>query len=247
MGRNASTSSTGAGIAFFDVDGTLTRSSTMHRFLRYYVNRVGRPDTDYRGWVRTVAAMNGQGRPREQINARYFAHFTGADADIVADLAQQWLRAELRTGGFYHEPVLAELRRHRRQGDHIVLVSGALPSCLDAVAGDVGADEICCVELEIVDGRYTGSLAGAPMIGAAKATAATAVIARRGTAAADCSAYGDHISDLPLLRVGGTAVVVGGDQDLCAVAAASGWRVLSAPTPAPELPLLNPSETAEDA
>jgi HAD superfamily hydrolase (TIGR01490 family) len=221
----------GAGIAFFDVDGTLTRSSTMHSFLRYYVESLGLPEAEYLRWTRTVAVMSNQGLSRERINARYFLHFAGADPAHVAEMAGRWLKAELRTGAFYHEPVLAELRRHRRRGDRVVLVSGALSSCLAAVAADLAADEVCCAEPEVVAGRYTGALTGPPMIGAAKATAATAVIARYGVAGVACSAYGDHISDLPLLRVSGTATVVDGDRELSAVARLHNWRVLPAPLP----------------
>ncbi|WP_051367616.1 HAD family hydrolase [Hamadaea tsunoensis] len=228
-------------IAFFDVDGTLTTVSTMHRFLRYYVTRLGRPAAEYLGWASTAATMSRQGHPREQINARYFRHFTGADAGLVAELAGEWLRAELRTGGFYHEPVLAELRRHQHAGDRTVLVSGALAACLDVVAADLGADEICCAAPEIVDGRYTGALAGPPMIGAAKATAAAAVIARHGVAGSGCAAYGDHVSDLPMMRLTGWPVAVDGDRELSAVARASGWRLLPAPGPAGERPLPLPA------
>ncbi|MEV4412776.1 HAD-IB family hydrolase [Catellatospora sp. NPDC049609] len=232
MGDTTLTSSD-VGIAFFDVDGTLTTSSTMHSFLRYYVTRLNRPESEYLDWVRTCAAMNRQGHPRELINARYFAHFAGADPVQVADLARQWLRTELCAGGFYHEPVLTELRRHRRRGDRVVLVSGALSSCLDVLAEDLGTDEICCAQPEIVAGRYTGALAGPPMIGQSKAVAAKAVIARHGAAEADCAAYGDHISDLPLLRVSGAPAVVDGDPELSALARANGWRVLPPIPPAP--------------
>ncbi|NUR29486.1 MAG: HAD-IB family hydrolase, partial [Catenulispora sp.] len=246
MGHNASTDVGGehplgapaaGAIAFFDVDGTLTTVSTMHRFLRYYVTRLGRPAAEYLGWASTAAAMSRQGHPREQINERYFRHFAGADANVVAGLAAEWLAAELRTGGFYHEPVLAELRRHQAAGDRVVLVSGALAACLDVLAADLGADEICCATPEIIDGRYTGTLAGPPMIGAAKAVAAAAVIARYGVAGSGCAAYGDHVSDLPMMRLTGWPAAVDADRELSAVARANGWRILAAPGPAAERPL----------
>ncbi len=229
MSRSTARPTNGAGIAFFDVDGTLSTASTMHTFLRFYLGRVGSAETDYFRWIRAIAAMSRRGYPREHINASYVKHFVGVEVGFVAELATQWLASELRTGNFYHEPVLAELRRHRRRGDRVVLVSGALSACLRVVAEDLAADEVCCAEPEVVGGRYTGALSGPPMIGTAKAAAAMAMIRRHGLVGTVCSAYGDHISDLPLLRMCGAPTVIAGDPQLSAVASSNGWRILPSP------------------
>ncbi|WP_328916079.1 MULTISPECIES: HAD family hydrolase [unclassified Streptomyces] len=225
-------------VAFFDVDGTLTTSASMFRFLRYYLAATGRPPREYEEQRQLLKAMTALGCSRETTNRAYYAQLAGAPAGLVAALAGQWFAAELSTRGFYHEPALAALRRHRADGDHTVLVSGSFPAPLHLIAADLGVDEVWCSEPEVTHGRYTGRLTGPPMIGDAKADAVRGVAAERGAALDSCVSYGDHISDLPMLKTTGSAVVVGGDATLRAMARMHGWRQLPGVLPPPPaLPL----------
>ncbi|MFC7934492.1 HAD family hydrolase [Streptomyces cinereoruber] len=223
--------------AFFDVDGTLTTSAGMFRFLAYYLAATGRPRREYDERMREFKAMTAVGCPREATNRAYFAHLQGLDAGVVADVARAWFAAELATGAHYHRPALTELRRHQERGDHVVLVSGSFPALLAPLAADLGVDDIRCTRPRIDHGRYTGALDGPPMIGAAKSDAVMHVTIRAGIDPADCTAYGDHVSDLPMLNAVGTAYVVGGDAGLRSAARLRGWRFLPGTPPAPEPPL----------
>lgn len=228
---------TGTHAAFFDVDGTLTTSASMFRFLRYYLTAIGRPG-DYDVLRQRLKAMTALGCSRETTNRAYFAGLQGAPAALVDRLAARWFAAELATGGFFHQPALTALRRHQAAGDHVVLVSGSFPAPLRPIAAHLGADEVRCTEPEIRYGHYTGDLTRPPMIGDAKADAIHGVAAHRRTALSQCVAYGDHISDLPMLKTAGSAVVVGGDTTLRAMARMHGWHLLpgAPPPPAPPLP-----------
>ncbi|MFD0066967.1 haloacid dehalogenase-like hydrolase [Streptomyces sp. NPDC056690] len=67
----------------------------------------------------------------------------------------------------------------------------------------MGADVLVCSRPQIgSDQHYTGNLE-TPMIGEAKSAAATALAAEHAVSLAHSTAYGDHISDLPLLNVAG--------------------------------------------
>lgn len=71
------------------------------------------------------------------------------------------------------------------------------------------------------------------MIGSVKGRAARATAAVRGFDLAECSAYGDHSSDLELLASVGRPVVVGEDPVLADHAARAGWqRIVPGRTPA---------------
>ncbi|MFI8518803.1 HAD family hydrolase [Streptomyces sp. NPDC085481] len=223
--------------AFFDVDGTLTTSVGMFRFLAFYLAAMGRPRREFDERVRELKAMAAVGCARETTNRAYFAHLQGLDAGVVADVARSWFAAELATGGYYHAPAVAALRRHQERGDHVVLVSGSFPALLDPVAADLGVDDVRCTRPAISQGRYTGELDGPPMIGAAKSDAVMHVAIRGGLDPEDCAAYGDHVSDLPMLRAVGKAYVVGGDAGLRSSARVHGWRLLPGPPPAPEPPI----------
>ena len=222
--------------AFFDVDGTLTTSASMFRFLAFYLAAMGRPRREYDERLGELRAMAAVGCARETTNRAYFANLQGLDAGVVADVARAWFEAELATGGFYHEPAVAELNRHRQQGHHVVLVSGSFPSLLHPIAADLDVDDVRCTRPEISLGRYTGALDGPPMIGSATSDAVMHVAVRHGIDPADCSAYGDHVSDLPMLKAVGRAYVVGGDAGLRSTARLHGWLLLPGAAAAPELP-----------
>ena len=72
---------------------------------------------------------------------------------------------------------------------------------------------------------YTGSLAGQPMHGQAKAEAVRALAAREGLDLQRCSAYSDSANDIPLLELVGNPCAINPDKVLRNHARAKGWRV----------------------
>src|SRR5690606_9990666 len=224
------------GAAFFDVDGTLTTGTTLFRFLRYRFAAEGRPPQDYTQERQRLRAMTEAGVSRTHTNRAYFASYAHLNASYVAELAEEWFSAELETGGFLHDVAVAELRRHQAAGEPVVLVSGAFPARLAPLARLSGVDAVLATEPGIVLRHSTGD-AALPMLGAAKADAVRSWAAGRGIDMSAATAYGDHVSDLPLLRATGRGVVVGGDRELRALAAREGRRLLPGPPPAPPQPL----------
>ncbi|MER6250833.1 HAD-IB family hydrolase [Streptomyces sp. NPDC001584] len=211
--------------AFFDVDETLITVKSMFRFLRFHLRAQGAPDSAYEEAAAQLRRRAAEGVPREVTNREYYGLYAGCPAEEVAAEGRAWFAQELAAGGLFHAPVLDALREHRSAGDRTVLVSGSFPACLDPVAAHVGADAVLCSRPEIKDGRYTGELTVA-VIGDAKAVAAEADMRGTGADPADCHAYGDHASDLPLLTAVGHAHVIGDDPVLAERAADSGWHRL---------------------
>ncbi|MFF4449332.1 HAD-IB family hydrolase [Streptomyces sp. NPDC001502] len=211
--------------AFFDVDETLITVKSMFRFLRFHLRAQGAPDSAYEEAAAHLRRRAAEGVPREVTNREYYGLYAGCSAEEVAAEGRAWFAQELAAGGLFHPPALDALREHRSAGDRTVLVSGSFPACLDPVAAHVGADAVLCSRPEIKDGRYTGELTVA-VIGDAKAVAAEADMRDTGADPADCHAYGDHASDLPLLTAVGHAHVIGDDPVLAERAADSGWHRL---------------------
>jgi HAD superfamily hydrolase (TIGR01490 family) len=224
--------------AFFDVDNTLTRGTAIFRFLAYWYAARGRPAHHAVRERQRLKAMTAAGVGREETNRAYFQLLAGAPAAEIARLAGDWFRAELAQGGLFHEPVLDALHAHRENGELVVLVSGSFPAVLLPVLEHVGAHHLLCTEPEIspVAAAYTGRLADRPhqpMIGRAKADAVRELAAAHSLDLAASTAYGDHVSDAPLLSVTGRGVIVGTDPDLSRLAAHHGWhRLPAAPAPA---------------
>jgi HAD superfamily hydrolase (TIGR01490 family) len=216
--------------AFFDVDGTLTTITTMFDFLDFYLRRSGR-HADYARLRQRLHAMTEAGASRAAANRAYYQIYAGEPVGDVRAAGAQWFAERHAAGGIFAPDVLAASRGRAAAGDLMVLISGSFAACLDPVAGYLGADMLIASRPETRDGRYTGRI-DTPMIGAAKAAAARDLAAALGLPLPECSAYGDHPSDQPLLDLVGHAYAVGDDEVLIRAAAVRGWRRLSAPRPA---------------
>ena len=212
--------------AFFDVDETLISVKSMFDFYDYYLAAVGLSEREQREAAARARALLGPGVPRAEANQLFYRRFAGCEAAEVTEIGRGWFADHQRRGGLFHGDVLAALREHKAAGARVVFLSGSFRAVLDPVAEYCGADVVCCTELEVRDGVLTGGIARA-MIGDAKAEAARELLAESGVAAGDCHAYGDHSSDLGLLRLVGHPVAVGADPELATVAAGQGWRSLA--------------------
>lgn len=208
--------------AFFDVDNTLVTIITMFDFLEHDLAVSGRPASDYSRLMADLHARKKAGQSREQTNRVFYRTFAGRAESELRERGIAWFGSRLRTGRLFDGSVLARLYSHARHGTKIVLVSGSFPPCLDPIAEHVGADMVLCSRPEVRDGRYTGDLS-TPMIGGQKAITARAVVSAHNIALRDCYAYGDHISDVPLMELVGHPMVVGNDPELRAHAATRGW------------------------
>src|SRR4051812_28026982 len=80
--------------------------------------------------------------------------------------------------------------------------------------------------MAIRNGRYTGEI-DLYLYGEQKAEAARNIAAARGYRLADCRAYSDSITDLPLLEAVGHPTVVNPDKALRREAVQRGWPILT--------------------
>ncbi|MFD5326441.1 HAD family hydrolase [Streptomyces sp. NPDC127092] len=211
--------------AFFDVDETLIRVKSMFRFFEFYLRLRGEPESTYArlyGELRSAARL---GMPRESINRAYYRFYDGEEVRQVRAAGLVWFEHELEEG-LFHQDVVEELHRHKEAGDRVLLVSGSFFACLDPIAARLGADRAFGSRPLIRRGQFTGDVL-TPMIGAAKGAVVRASGAVAGIDLTVSSAYGDHISDLDMLRAVGRPVAVGEDAVLADHAARHGWRRLA--------------------
>ncbi|MBJ7289697.1 HAD-IB family hydrolase [Williamsia sp.] len=213
------------GIAFFDVDETLITTKSMFRFLEFFMAAVGRPPAVYAAAIRRLTDAAHRGVPRRETNALFYENLAGWNRQDIADIGQAWFNAEMRLGHLFHPPVAQRLAVHQAQGTPTVLVSGSFSACLDPIGRHVGADEWFGTVPTVDDDRYTGAVSSV-VIGPDKGRIARRLIASRDVAAEHCWAYGDHASDIDLLRSVGRPFVVGSDPALHTAARIGGWQAL---------------------
>lgn len=212
-------------IVAFDLEGTLT-SGESWRGVRRYLHRRGRGmavDRHLLPFVPRVLAAKVGWSEQEALRerwlvelARFLRGLSGPELQEMAEFVvtqEQWPRR--------HKPVLDEARAHQYAGRQIVLASAAYQPILAAFAERMGATAIG-TRLEMVERRATGRVVDAVNSGAVKAMRLS------GHACGDeiHSAYGDSISDLPMLLTSQRPVVVDPDTRLRAEALQRGWKIM---------------------
>jgi HAD superfamily hydrolase (TIGR01490 family) len=214
--------------AFFDVDDTLISIKSMFSFQDFWYAAVG-DGAGRDAFLAEFAALRPAGAGREELNRRYYAHFAGRQVAAVAEVAEEWFaHVEAATPALWHHGVVARLKHHQAEGVAAVFVSGSFPDLLRPVARRLGVDTLLSTTLEMADGRYTGAILPPQTIGAGKAEAVAAFLRRSGTKPSRCFAYGDDISDLPMLSAVGHPTAVIGCPRLAAKAHEMGWQTMRA-------------------
>lgn len=217
--------------AFFDVDGTLLRAKSMFSFHDFwYRHWKGQNDTasveEYRDVTAIFRALGESDAPRELINRRYYEFFSGRSVDEVVLCAQAWARSVISDPRLFISETMNELESLRARGIEPVLVSGSFVEVLAPIAEHLGIRHVLATRLVRAAGKYTGRFNAPQMIGHGKAIAIKEFLACRASKAADCLAFGDDISDLPMLISVGHPVAVIGDSALEIAARSRGWRCM---------------------
>jgi hypothetical protein len=94
------------------------------------------------------------------------------------------------------------IEEHRAAGREIVIVSSSGAEMVEPIGEMLGVDRVVATRMVTVDGRYTGEI-DFYAYGENKAVAVREVAAESGYDLADCHAYSDSITDLPMLSAVG--------------------------------------------
>ena len=221
--------------AFFDVDDTLLAVKSMFDFYRHLCLAELQDAARLEAFEAEFRQLRAAGTPRERLNSHYYTHFKGIGESALAEMAERWWRTlTTRRPNLFFAETVERLRAHQRDGVTPVFVSGSCAALLRPVARALGVTELLSAPL-ITDanGIYTGELGQPQTIGDGKRVAVQAFLAARAAAPADSHAYGDDISDAPMLAAVGHPVAVGAGIELAGLAAERGWPVLPIGAPSP--------------
>ncbi|MDQ1631045.1 MAG: alcohol-forming fatty acyl-CoA reductase [Frankiaceae bacterium] len=219
----------GRQLAVFDLDGTLVSSTVVESYLWLRLaaaprGRVPRELAELArhapGWIRAERAD--RGRLIREVYRRY----AGADLEALAHLVDEEVGDHLLSR--VSAEALRRVRAHRAAGHRTVLLTGSLGLLIRPLAPLF--DEVVAAELAVDgNGRATGRLATAPVVGEARAAWLRFSAPRLGADIADSWAYADSTSDLPMLRAVGHPVVVNPDLQLARIARREKWPTVGWP------------------
>ncbi len=121
----------------------------------------------------------------------------------------------------------ALLRKHRQQGDYLLIITATNRFVTEPIANALGVDDLLATDAEIRNGQYTGKVEGVPCFREGKVMRLEAWLAASGRNLAQSWFYSDSHNDLPLLELVTHPVAVDPDETLGRHAELKGWPILS--------------------
>jgi HAD superfamily hydrolase (TIGR01490 family) len=213
--------------AFFDLDKTVIAKSSTLAFGRPFfqgglINRRAVLKGAYAQFVFSLAGADAD--QMERMRRQITAMTTGWDVAVVHDIVRETLHDIVDPLIYAEAADLIE--EHRAAGREVVIVSSSGAEMVEPIGEMLGVDRVVATRMVTVDGRYTGEV-DFYAYGENKAAAMRGVAAEKGWDLADCWAYSDSVTDLPMLEAVGHPTAVNPDRGLRKIAVERGWPVLA--------------------
>ena len=212
--------------AFFDLDKTVIAKSSALAF--------GKPF--YQGGLITRRAMlrsayaqlmfqraGADEAQMARIRDSVTAMITGWNVSQVRQIVAETLH-ELIEPTIYAEAA-ALIGEHRAAGRDVVIVSTSGEEVVAPIGALLGVDRVVATRMAVVDGHYTGAIEYYAA-GPAKAAAIRELAESEDYDLADCYAYSDSVSDVPMLETVGHPFAVNPDRGLRRAATEHDWPIL---------------------
>src|SRR5581483_2371570 len=213
--------------AFFDLDRTLMEGSSAFQFGRaaYRAGLLSRRRLIADGWANLMFRLRGASdEASHELRDRISKSLAGTRVRDLERLGVDVLAGVLPR---IYPQVLALAYEHQDAGRRVYIVTAASQDLANMLARVLAFDGAVGSQFsEVEDGVYTGRPAGLFVYGNEKALAIQRLAEREGLDLAQCYAYSDSASDLPMLRLVGHPVAVNPDAALARAARSERWEVL---------------------
>jgi HAD superfamily hydrolase (TIGR01490 family) len=166
----------------------------------------------------------------DRLRAQLTEMCSGWDVATVHDIVRETLHEIVEPLIYAEAADLIE--EHRVAGREIVIVSSSGADVVEPIGEMLGADRVVATRMVTEDGRYTGEIEFYAY-GENKAVAVRELAAAGGYDLADCYAYSDSITDVPMLEAVGHPTAVNPDRALRRTATEKGWPVREFTRPVP--------------
>jgi HAD superfamily hydrolase (TIGR01490 family) len=211
-------------LAIFDVEGVVLDSTVAHFYA--WLRTRDMPELDKLIWTAGIAArvpgwLKADRRSRLAFNRSFYRLYRDLPVRELRAQAQQALPDFIQPR--IQNEAVRRIREHRRRGDRVILVTGALDFLVDPLR-HLG-DELIAARLVERTGRFTGELAEPPLTADGRASLAARLAADHDVDLADCHAYGDSLADLPLLELVGHPHAINPDFRLSREARRRRWPI----------------------
>ena len=213
-------------LAIFDLDNTLIAGDSDHSWGEFLVSK-GKVDRDH------YRAMNDQ----------FYADYKAGQLDIFAYLEfslepltriPQAERQQLHQQ--FMQDVIAPMMltkardlidKHRQSADRLLVITATTSFIAQPICSALGIDDVIATEPEIIDGVFTGKVAGTPSFSEGKVERLQQWLKGNNETDEGSYFYSDSVNDLPLLMQVSHPVAVDPDEKLREQALERGWDIIS--------------------
>lgn len=214
--------------AFFDLDNTMVRGSTLYFLGRAMYQRGFFTKADISKFVVANVRFRLTGTEKPEVISR----FQKAATDFIGghDVKEIYTIAQSVYDEFV-SPALIQgtidiAKQHLAEGTEVWLVTAAPEDMAKLISDRLGFTGALGTKVEIENGKYVGKLNGQILHGVEKARAVRELAAERGFSLNNCHAYSDSASDFPLLQSVGTPHAINPDARLRIKALAENWEII---------------------
>ncbi|WP_375172276.1 HAD family hydrolase [Marinobacter sp.] len=213
-------------LAIFDLDNTLLAGDSDHAWGQFLVEEGIVDAEDYR-----------------KANDRFYEEYLNGELDILnylgfalqplanhnMDQLLSWRATfmERKVRPMMLPKAAALLDQHREQGHTLMIITATNRFVTEPIAAELGIEHLIATEPELVNGRYTGEVAGTPSFQEGKVKRLQDWLQAYGRTLEGAWFYSDSHNDAPLLREVDHPVAVDPDPTLEALARDQGWTVVS--------------------
>lgn len=213
-------------LAIFDLDNTLLGGDSDYLWGEFLVEK-NIVDGDY----------------YQQKNQDFYDQYLAGTMDIFEFLAFQLKPLADNTLNDLHQwreqylkekidPIILQAGReliihHQQQGDETLIITATNSFITAPIAEKLGIPNLIATEPEMINGSYTGKVAGTPSYQAGKVTRLHQWLEGHHLDLEGSYFYSDSHNDIPLLELVDSPVAVDADDKLQATAAERGWKTLS--------------------
>ncbi|MFF7452931.1 HAD-IB family hydrolase [Kitasatospora sp. NPDC008115] len=212
--------------AFFDLDKTIIAKSSALAFSRpfYQGGLINRRAVLRSAYAQFVFLVGGADHDQMEKMREYLSALTrGWNVQQVREIVAETLHNLIDP--IIYDEAASLIEQHHAAGRDVVIVSSSGSEVVEPIGALLGADHVIATRLKIEDGCYTGEIEYYAYA-ENKAAAIRELAEVEGYDLAECYAYSDSSTDLPLLEAVGHPSAVNPDRALRKEAVAREWPVL---------------------
>lgn len=217
-------------VAIFDFDGTLYKKETFKILMSHLKNHpVYHPN--YKPFFRWLvpryigykAKVYPESTLKKQSMHEYLKAFDGLSGDELSTYFRD-VSKEMKDD--FNVKVVEELKQHRADGVHVMVVSGAYTMFLKSAIDHLPVDTVIGTEIMLARQTVNAEQAIDHVNGIRKTEKVYEALQDEKIDWENSYAYADSYSDIPVLELVGNPVVVQPDKKLEAIAMARNWKVI---------------------